>query len=263
MLLKILFIGDIFGEPGRRILKARMPEMLSLHSPDFVIANGENASGGKGITYNVAQEILSCGVDAITMGNHTWFRKEILGIIDSGIRIIRPANYPKGAPGRGKIILDKNGMRLGVINLLGRVYMEGPADCPFQAADRELQNLKGQTDAVLIDFHAEATSEKTALAYYIDGRAECIVGTHTHVQTADERILEKGTAYITDVGFTGPYDGIIGVDRGQVIKRFTLGIPAQFEPAAGRMIFSAVLVEVDPAGKRAVNIRRITDIMNG
>ena len=259
--MKVLFIGDIFGDTGRKVLKIKVEELKARLLPDFIVANGENAAGGRGITYNTAQEILSCGVDAITMGNHTWARKEIMNIIDSGIKIIRPANYPKGVPGRGRIVIEKNNLKLGLINLQGRVYMEGPVDCPFQTADRELQNLKGQVDAVLIDFHAEATSEKTALAYYLDGRAECIVGTHTHVQTADERILEKGTAYITDVGFTGPADGIIGVDKDQIIKRFTLGIPAQFEPALGRALFNAVLITIDTVEKKAKDIQRITEII--
>lgn len=255
--LKVLFVGDIFGETGRKALRIKVEEIRNKDKPDFVIVNGENAAGGKGITYNTAQEILSCGVDAITMGNHTWARKEVMQIIDSGMKIIRPANYPKGVPGKGRIILENNGLRLGLVNLLGRVYMDSHADCPFQAADREIQNLKGQVDAILVDFHAEATSEKVALGHYLDGRAACVAGTHTHVQTADERILENGTAYITDVGFTGPADGVIGVDREQIIRKFTLGLPAHFEPASGRAIFNAVMVTIDPKEKKATDIQRI------
>ena len=168
--MKILFVGDVFGEYGRETLKARMPELKKIYEPDFCIANGENAAGGKGISYNTSQDIFDSGIDAITMGNHTWARKEILNIIDSGIKIIRPANYPKGVPGKGRLVLEKKGMRLAVVNLLGRVYMDNPVDCPFQTADRELGYLKGQADTILVDFHAEATSEKTALAYYLDGR---------------------------------------------------------------------------------------------
>jgi len=257
--LKILFIGDIFGETGRKALKIKLEQIKNQMQPDFIIANGENAAGGKGINYNATQEILGCGVDAITMGNHTWARKEIMNIIDTGIKIIRPANYPKGVPGRGRIVLEKNGVRLGLINLLGRVYIDSVVDCPFQTADRELSNLKGQADVTLIDMHAEATSEKMALAMYLDGRVTCVVGTHTHVQTADERILEKGTAYITDVGFTGPYDGIIGVDKDQIIRKFTLGLPSQFEPAAGRAVFNAVVINVDSATNKATDITRITE----
>jgi len=257
--LKILFVGDVFGETGRKALGIQIEKIRNPEKPDFIIVNGENAAGGKGITYNTAQEIFSCGVDAITMGNHTWARKEVMNIIDSGMNIIRPANYPRGVPGKGRIILEKDGVKLGLINLIGRVYMENNVDCPFQAADREVQNLRGQVDAILVDFHAEATSEKIAMGYYLDGRAEVVVGTHTHVQTADEQILENGTAYITDVGFTGPADGVIGVNREQIIRKFTSGLPSQFEPASGRAIFNAVMVTIDPVMKKAVNIRRIAD----
>jgi len=257
--LKILFVGDVFGETGRKALKIQIEKIRSVEKPDFVIVNGENAAGGRGITYNTAQEIFSCGVDAITMGNHTWARKEIINIIDSGINIIRPANYPRGVPGKGKIILQNNGLRLGVINLLGRVYMDTPVDCPFQAADREIQALKGQVDAIMVDFHAEATSEKIAMGHYLDGRVECVVGTHTHVQTADERVLENGTAYITDVGFTGPADGVIGVNKEQIIRKFVTGMPSQFEPASGRALFNAVMVTIDAKDKKATNIQRIAD----
>lgn len=259
--MKILFIGDVFGEAGRNALKIRMESLKNELKPDFCIANGENAAGGRGISYNTAQEILEAGIDAITMGNHTWARKEVLNIIDSGINIIRPANYPKGVPGRGRIILEKNGLRLGVINLLGRVYMDQLVDCPFQTADRELSFFKGQVDATLIDFHAEATSEKTALAMYLDGKVTAVVGTHTHVQTADERILDKGTAFITDVGFTGPAQGVIGVDKDQIIRKFTLGLPTQFEIAAGKVLFNAVLITTEPQSKTANDIQRIKEII--
>lgn len=257
--MKIVFVGDIFGEAGRDVLKTRMRDLIDIHKPDFCIANGENAAGGKGISYNTAQDIFDSGIDVITMGNHTWARKEILNIIDSGIKIVRPANYPKGVPGKGRMIIEKNGLRLGVINLLGRVYMDQPVDCPFQTADRELGYLKGQVDGVLVDFHAEATSEKMALAYYLDGRTTCVVGTHTHIQTADERILEKGTAYITDVGMTGPADGVIGVDRDLIIKKFTLGLPIQHEIAEGRTQLNAVVITIDDATKKAVEIKRIME----
>jgi len=259
-LLKILFIGDIFGEAGRETVRNCLPALKSKYRPDFCIANGENAAGGKGITYNIAQEIFDCGIDAITMGNHTWARKEILRIIDSGIRIVRPANYPRGVPGKGKLIIEKNGFRLAVINLIGRIYMEQPADCPFQAADRELGCLRGQADYILVDFHGEATSEKIAMGYYLDGRVSCVIGTHTHVQTADERILDNGTAYITDVGMCGPADGVIGVDRDSVIRKFTLGLPIQHEPAKGRTQINAVVVTIDDELKRATQITRIHEI---
>ncbi len=259
--MKILFIGDIFGEAGRDVLKSHMPLLKSKYQPDFCIANGENSAGGRGISYNTAQDIFDSGIDAITMGNHTWARKEILRIIDSGIKIIRPANYPKGVPGKGKLVLEKNGVRLAVINLLGRVYMEQSVDCPFQTMDRELSCLKGQADYILVDFHGEATSEKIAMGYYLDGRVSCMVGTHTHVQTADEKILDKGTAYISDVGMTGPADGVIGVDKDLIIKKFTLGLPIQHELAEGKSQINAVVVKIDEEQKRAVEIKRINEIV--
>jgi len=255
--LKILFIGDVFGEAGRKALKAEMPELKSQYRPDFCIANGENSAGGRGISYNTAQDILESGIDLITMGNHTWARKEVLNIIDSGIKIIRPANYPKGVPGKGHMIIEKNGIRLAAINLLGRVYMDNPVDCPFKTIDHELACLKGQADVIFVDFHAEATSEKIALGYYVDGRASCMVGTHTHVQTADEKILEKGTAYISDVGMTGPAQGVIGVDKNLIIKKFTLGLPIQHEIAKGKVQINAVIITIDEETKKAVDIKRI------
>jgi metallophosphoesterase (TIGR00282 family) len=261
--LKILFIGDIFGESGRNAVKSEIPELKSIYRPDFCIANGENSAGGKGISYNTAQDIFDSGIDAITMGNHTWARKEILNVIDSGIKIIRPANYPKGVPGKGRIVIDKNGIRLAVVNLLGRIYMDNPVDCPFQTIDRELSNLKGQADITLVDFHAEATSEKVAFGYYVDGRVSCVVGTHTHVQTADEKILDKGTAYISDVGMTGPADGVIGVDKELIIKKFTLGLPAQHEIAKGKVQLNAVIITIDEENTKAVEIKRISYLLKG
>ena len=257
--MKILFVGDIFGECGRDALKIKMEELKTVYNPDFCIANGENAAGGKGISYNTAHDIFDSGIDVITMGNHTWARKEILNIVDTGIKIVRPANYPKGVPGKGRIVVEKNGLRLAVINLLGRVYIDQPVDCPFQVIDRELGYLKGQADIILVDFHAEATSEKIAMAYYLDGRVSCVLGTHTHVQTADERILEKGTAYISDVGMTGPADGVIGVNKENIIKKFTLGLPVQHEIAEGRAQLNAVIIKVDDKTKKAVEIKRIME----
>lgn len=260
--MKILFVGDIFGESGRETFREALASGAFPSRPDFVVVNGENAAGGRGLTFATADDIFSAGADAITLGNHTWSRKEVRRVLDESAKVIRPANYPKGVPGRGRMILEKNGMRLGVVNLLGRVTIDPVPDCPFQAADREIAALKGQVDAILVDMHAEATSEKAALAWYLDGRASCVVGTHTHVQTADERVLPKGTGFITDVGMTGPYDGIIGVDRETVIQRFLTGMPAQFEPATGRTAFQAVLIETDESGKKTVSMTRINQIFN-
>ncbi len=253
----ILFIGDIFGQPGRDVLAARLPALREQYRPDFIVANGENAAAGRGITFATADEIYRAGVDVITLGNHTWSRKEILNLIDSQPKLIRPANYPKGVPGKGRTVVEKNGLRLGVVNLMGRVYMDVPLDDPFQTIDRELQALRGQSDAVLIDFHAEATSEKLALAMYVDGRAAAVIGTHTHVQTADERLLPKRTAFLTDSGMTGPADGIIGVDAKSVLKKFTTSMPVQFEPAEGRAQLCGVVVTVRPDGL-AERIERIS-----
>lgn len=260
-ILKILFIGDIFGEIGRNALKAFMESISLTYQPDFIIANGENAAGGRGISYNTSQEIFDCGVDAITMGNHTWSRKELFRIIDSGIKIVRPANYPKGVPGKGRMIIEKNGLRLAVLNILGRVYMDAVVDCPFQVIDRELSFLKGQADYILVDFHAEATSEKVAMGYYLDGRVSCLVGTHTHIQTADEKILDKGTAYISDVGMTGPAEGVIGVSRELIIKKFTLGLPVQHEVAEGKAQINAVMIDINEENNRANQIQRINRVI--
>ncbi len=261
--MKIFFIGDIFAKSGRMLLSDHLERLKSQHSWDFCIANGENAAGGKGINYNTADEIFHCGVDAITMGNHTWDRKEIFNFIDSCSKLIRPANYPKGVPGKGRMVLEKNGLRLGLINLIGRIYMDMPCDCPFQVADREIAILKQQCQTILVDFHAEATSEKIALAHYLDGRASAVFGTHTHVQTADERILDAGTATITDVGMTGPMDGVIGVDKNQIIQKFTTGLPCHFEPAEGRLMLNAVLVTVDEKTGKALEIKRIAEVFKG
>ncbi len=252
----ILFIGDIFGQPGREVLAAKLPALREQYRPDFIVANGENAAAGRGINFACADEIFRTGVDIITMGNHTWSRKEILNLIDSQPKLIRPANYPKGVPGKGRAVVERNGMRLGVVNLMGRVGMDVQLDDPFQAADRELQALRGQSDAVFVDFHAEATSEKLALALYVDGRAAAVIGTHTHVQTADERILPKRTAFLCDAGMTGPADGIIGVDAKSVLKRFTTSMPVQFEPAEGRTQLNGAVVTVraDGLAERIVRI---------
>jgi len=258
--LKIFFIGDIFGKAGRVILAGELEKLKKIYNWDICIANAENSAGGKGITYDVAREILNYGVDALTLGNHAWARKEILDCIDSCDCLIRPANFPVGVPGKGRLVIDKNGIRLGVLNLVGRVYMEQPAECPFLTADREISILKQQCSAILVDFHAEATSEKAALAYYLDGKVSAVVGTHTHVQTADERILNNGTAFITDVGMTGPSEGIIGVERSQIINKFVTGLPARFKPASGRGCLNAVLIKVDDSSGKATGIERIAGI---
>lgn len=261
--MKIFFIGDVFSKPGRVLLTNQLGILKSLYGWDFCIANAENAAGGKGINYNTADEIFNSGVDAITMGNHTWARKEIFNFIDSCNKMIRPANFPKGVPGKGRIILEKNGVKVGLLNLIGRVYMDPPSDCPFLTADREVAILKQQCQVLIVDFHAEATSEKIALAQYLDGRVSAVLGTHTHVQTADEQILSNGTGYISDVGMTGPKDGVIGVDKTQIIQKFITGLPCHFEPAEGRSMLNAVLLTIDDKTGKTIEIKRIAEVYKG
>ncbi|KNY25101.1 TIGR00282 family metallophosphoesterase [Pseudobacteroides cellulosolvens] len=258
--MRVLFIGDIVGSPGRKAAKEMISKLKKEEEIDFCIANGENAAGGSGITYVIAQELYNSGVDGITMGNHTWSKNEILNFIESDNRLARPANYPQDLPGKGYAILNGKNGKLAIMNLLGRIYMDN-IDCPFKAADRELEHIKKEVKAVVVDFHAEATSEKTALAWYLDGRVSCVLGTHTHVQTADERIFPFGTAYITDVGMTGPCDGVIGVNKDIIIKKFLTGMPQRFEVAKGRIIFNAVLLDIEEKSGKTANIRRISMIM--
>lgn len=261
--MKILFIGDVFGEPGRQAVANIIPDLRERLALDFVIANGENTAGGVGITKDIAQDMLRDGVDAITLGNHTWSKRDIYKFLDEEDRIVRPANYPSGCPGRGwNIFKTRNGRRIGVINLCGRVFMD-TLDCPFRTADEILETIKLDADVILVDFHAEATSEKIAFGWYVDGRVSAVVGTHTHVQTADEKILPAGTAYITDVGMTGPIDSVIGVRKELIISRFLTRLPNKFEVAGGKVLLSAVLIDVDPASGRATGIERLSIHYNG
>lgn len=254
--MRIVFIGDIVGRPGRQIVAKKLPEIRSNYNPDFIIANGENAAAGIGITRDAAIEVFDCGIDAITLGNHTWSKKEIYSYLDNEQRIIRPANYPDGTPGRGYAVYNSsNGKRIAVISLCGRIFME-PLDNPFHTADRILKTLENQADIVIIDFHAEATSEKMAFGWHMSGRAGAVIGTHTHVQTADERILPGGTAYITDVGMTGPIDSVIGVKTDLIISRFLTQMPSKFEVAEGPAMLSGINMELDSFTGKAVSIER-------
>ncbi len=253
--LKILFVGDIVGKPGRRALKMWLPRLIEEHQADLVIANGENGAGGFGLTREVALEILNTGVDVVTSGNHIWDKKEFIPVLDQMERIIRPANYPPGVPGKGWAeVRTPAGLPVVVINLEGRIFMD-PLDCPFRKAD-EILKQHPETVAV-IDFHAEASSEKMALAWYLDGRVSAIVGTHTHVQTADEQILPSGTAYITDLGMTGPSLSIIGMKPQDPLKRFLTHLPSRFEVAKGPVQLNALLVKINPITRKAVGLRRI------
>lgn len=258
--MRILFIGDIFGSSGRKAAKEMISEIKRDVKFDFCIANAENAAGGSGITYLVAQELYKFGVDGITLGNHTWSKREVTNFIDSDSKIVRPANYHKDLPGKGSTIISGPAGKIGIVNLVGRVYMD-IADCPFRAADQEIEYLKTQVKIIIVDMHAEATSEKCALAWHLDGRVSGVLGTHTHVQTSDERILPCGTGFITDVGMTGPHEGIIGVNRDIVIEKFIRNLPVRFEAAQGIAQFNAVLLEIDEKTGRCSSIVRIQKVM--
>ncbi|MGB9823058.1 MULTISPECIES: TIGR00282 family metallophosphoesterase [Thermodesulfovibrio] len=256
--LNVLFIGDIVGKSGRQIVKAILPGLVEQYKIEFVIANGENAAGGFGITENVAQELFSYGIDLITTGNHVWDKKESIPYIAKEAKILRPLNYPAGIPGFGSIVTKtKKNNIIAVINVLGRVFMN-LLDCPFRTTEEEIKRIREQTKFIFIDFHAEATSEKIAFAYYFDGQVSAIIGTHTHVQTADERILPRGTAYITDVGMTGPEDSVIGFKKEEVIEKFLTQMPKKFDVPSTASIFSAVVIQVDKITATAKNIIRLT-----
>jgi 2',3'-cyclic-nucleotide 2'-phosphodiesterase len=248
--MRILFIGDIVGSPGRRIVEERLADLVQQRQIDLVIANGENSASGFGITPRIAQELLGLGIDVISGGNHSWDRKEILEFIPHEPRLLRPANFNASNPGSGLYVgKAKTGERFAVLNLQGRVFMSSNDD-PFKKADEELAKIPEDVVFVLVDVHAETTSEKIAMGWYLDGRVTAVVGTHTHVATADERVLPKGTGYITDVGMTGPHDGVIGMDRGAIIKRFLDGLPARFEVAGGDVQLNAVLIETNDLAPR-------------
>ena len=251
--MRILMIGDVVGQPGRRAVRRLVPVLRQELALDLVIANGENAAGGYGLTPDTAEELLHSGVDILTSGNHIWDQKEIIPQLDEGLPLLRPANYP-AAPGRGHLIQDG----VMVLNLMGRLFM--PAlDCPFRAASQALAaaEAEGGPRIIIVDFHAEATSEKQSLGWYLDGRVSAVVGTHTHVGTVDARILPKGTAYLTDVGMTGPVNSVIGSDANAVIDRFLTGIPQRAPVAAGPVLLNAALLEIDPETGKALAIQRI------
>ena len=255
--MEVLFIGDIIGEPGRKIIRAQLGSMVEAYHPDLIIANGENAAGGFGITSEIADELLFLGIDVLTSGNHVWDKKEIEPYMAKQNRLIRPANYPEGNPGLGSVVIATRSVGdVAVLNLEGRVFMSNLED-PFRIAEREIEKLKKHTSVVIIDFHAEATSEKNALAWYLDGKASAIIGTHTHVQTADERVLPGGTAFITDVGMTGPTDSVIGVKKEQAIARFLYQTPHRFEIPKGPVHLCAVLIKIEEKTGKANSIERI------
>ena len=257
--MKLLFLGDIVGRPGRDLIRRHVRALAAHHGADLVIANGENAAGGAGITRENMLEIMTSGVDVITTGNHVWDKRETLEFIVNEPKLLRPANYPEGTPGAGScVVTAKNGMKVGVINVMGRVFLHA-IDDPFRAAEREIAKVRGEgAQVIFVDMHAETTSEKIALSYYLDGMVTAVIGTHTHVQTADERILPNGTACLTDVGMTGPHDGVIGIEKDAIIARFVSGLPARFETASGDPKMHGVIITIDDATARAIGIERLS-----
>lgn len=260
--MRILFIGDIVGKPGRQAIEGLLENIVRDYGIDFTIANGENAAGGMGITPTIAIEILDQGVDLLTSGNHIWAKKEIYPFLNEENRILRPANYPPQVPGRGSGIFSlKNGERIGVINLEGRVFMKH-LDCPFRVGEREIEALMKQVSVILVDFHAEATSEKVAMGWFLDGKVTAVLGTHTHIQTSDEKVLDGGTAYITDVGMTGPLDSVIGIQKQVALNRLLTQIPWKFDVATEEIELQGVVIEVDAQTGKSTGIERIRRPLN-
>ena len=254
--MRILFVGDVVGAPGRRIVRQRLKGLKLDLGADLTIVNGENAAGGAGLTTTTAEELFAAGAEVITTGNHVWDKRDVLGLLEREPRLLRPANYPEGSPGSGVFVLPVAGTSVAVLNLMGRVFMP-LLDDPFRAADRILAEIRGVAPVVIVDFHAEATSEKMAFAWSFDGRVSAVIGTHTHVATADARVLPGGTAFITDAGMTGPFDSVIGVKKEQAIERFRTSRSIPYETAEGDVRLSAVRVDVDPASGRAQAIERL------
>ena len=261
--MKILFIGDIVGRPGRKAVSTLLPELIENSGRlDALIVNGENAAGGKGMTQPVLDDLVKLGVDVVTTGNHVWDNREIFGFIDTAPNLLRPANLPQGAPGRGWVVTTTSwGTKIGVINIAGQVFM-GNYNNPFHTLDAILPQIREQTHFILIDFHAEATAEKIAMGWHVDGKVSAVVGTHTHVQTADEQILPQGTAYITDVGMTGPHDSVIGMKKESSLRRFLTMLPSRHEVARENVILCAVLLELDEDTGKAISIQRLRVPLN-
>ncbi len=253
-------IGDVVGRPGRDCIRDMLPKIKENYKIDFTIANGENLAGGIGCSEKTAEELFTYGVDALTMGNHVWDKKEFLNYLPKEDRIVRPLNYPPSTPGRGSALFDCGDSRIAVINISGRVFMQA-LDCPFRTVAEEIARLRQATPVIVVDFHAEATSEKISMGRYLDGQVSAVFGTHTHVQTADERILGGGTAYITDVGMTGPYESVLGVAPEDVIKKFTTQMPTRFEVAKSTLRqFNGAVVEVDETNGLALSIERLFEM---
>jgi metallophosphoesterase (TIGR00282 family) len=260
--MNILFLGDIVGKPGRLAVRALLPKLIHRTGANFVIANCENVSGGAGVDPDSCKELFDAGADVLTSGNHIWRKREIYEYLEREPRLLRPANFPPGAPGTGvRCFRAPDGVEVAVVNLIGRVFMDS-VDCPFQAADRILAELGGKTPVIFVDMHADATSEKGAMGWHLAGRVSAVVGSHTHVQTSDDRVLEPGTAFLTDAGMCGPIDSVIGVKRELAIQRFVTHLPTRFEPASGRTVVQGAVVSLDPATGRASAIARIQEYVD-
>ncbi len=255
--MKLIFLGDVVGEPGRDVVRAAIPLLREQYAPDFFVVNGENAAGGNGITPKLAIELMRAGADVVTLGDHAWDQRDIVPFFTTEPRLLRPANFPVGTPGAGSIVVGGNGQKLGVINMLGRTFMGPQVDNPFLLLEPEIERLKQETSCILIDFHAEATSEKIAFGHAADGLATLVVGTHTHVQTADDQILPRGTAYLTDAGFCGPHHSVIGRDIPSVLQKYRTLLPNKFHIAREGLQADGVFVEADSATGRALRIERI------
>ncbi len=261
--MNILFIGDIVGEPGRRVIETMLPKIKKREEIAFVIANGENVAAGSGVTPALAAELFDHGIDVITSGDHIWKRKEMVVELGADKRLLRPANYPDGSPGFGYGVFEAlPGVYIGVINLVGRVFMQ-PVECPFRVAKNIVDKISDRAGIIIVDMHAEATSEKIALGYYLDGQVSAVLGTHTHIQTADEKILSGGTAFISDAGMTGPFDGVIGRKKEQIIRRFLTQLPTKFEMAEGDIQLHGVILDIDEKTGRANSIKRVQEKLVG
>jgi len=258
--MRLLFLGDIVGRPGRRAVATLLPRLIAREGVGFVVANGENASGGKGIDPDAAEELFDAGIDVVTSGNHVWQHRTIVPYMADNSRVLRPLNFPRGVPGRGTTVQTSrtSGATVGVVNLIGRVFM-GAADCPFAAADAAVEQMRRETAVVLVDMHAEATSEKVAMGWFLDGRVSAVLGSHTHVQTADDAVLPGGTAHLTDAGMCGPEASVLGMKTEPVLRRFLTQMPTRFEVASGVVLVQGALVDVDESSGRASAIRRVRE----
>jgi metallophosphoesterase (TIGR00282 family) len=258
--MRLLFLGDVVGRPGRRALRTLLPVLIAREGVDFVVANCENAAGGKGVDPDSAEELLDAGVDVLTSGNHVWQHPAIVQYMSESRRLLRPENFPRGVPGAGWAVHGNRRAQtpVGVLNLIGRVFM-GPADCPFRAAEEAVEELRRQAKVILVDMHAEATSEKVAMGRFLDGKVSAVVGSHTHVQTADDEILPGGTAYLTDAGMCGPESSVLGVKSEQVLRRFLTQMPTRFEVAPGPVMVQGALIDIDPTSGRATAVRRVRE----